>query len=98
MLELLVKLAGCTGLEGVENQVRTHLYVPSTFQQVSAPFPPLRSVPASTSPDAPGALPPVTSELFIEAAALAALRDHKEGAGFLRRGLEQANAVRGGAA
>jgi hypothetical protein len=84
------KLAGCTGLEGVENQARTLADQPSMVPQLPAPFPPLRIVPAATLSDVPGVLPPVTSELFIEAAALAALQTPGQGAWLLRRGLEQA--------
>jgi hypothetical protein len=38
-------------------------------------------------------LPAVTADLWIEAAALAALRQPRQGAAILRRGLEQAGAM-----
>lgn len=57
--------------------------------------PSLRLVAHPEEQDGAGALPPVTSDLFVLAAALAAQRSPEQGAGLLRRGLDQAAAAQG---
>ena len=67
-------MAGCTGFEGVDFQRRTCPDRPSTFPDLPAPLPSLRLVPSPIAPDAARDLPAVTSDLFVQAAAVAAQR------------------------
>lgn len=74
----------------------------SAFRSITAPnlsaplrtVPSLAIVPVPTVRDSAGPLPAVTSDLFVQAAAIAAQRSPSEGASMLRRGLEQADAAR----
>ena len=55
--------------------------------------PTLRIVPFPSRRDDSARLPLVTPDLFVQAAALAALHDPEHGTSILLRGLEQAQAV-----
>jgi len=90
---LLEKLEPTAGLEPATYGLRKSLELQSNrAAQRSEAVESSRTYFADAS-DASNAMPPVTAELFIKAAAIAALRASFGGAELLQRGLDQAAAL-----